>query len=128
VVSRVRGSEGYYRVNVMGGLAVSEEGEVIGQENVYTCPDCGGYTVTIDVDDGVTPFLLGCRASGRAGDCKGMAQSAFYPKGPRPFHFPPPAWEWYRPTEEEFSRLNPGMKDHVRNGGLDIRRKKDSPR
>lgn len=61
------------------------------RENVYTCLKCRGFTVTLDVDEGVTSFMLNCRASGREGDCDGMAVSAMYPKGPRPPHIPEPA-------------------------------------
>ncbi|MDO8476746.1 MAG: hypothetical protein Q7W02_11280 [Candidatus Rokubacteria bacterium] len=45
------------------GLPVSVAGKV----NVYVCPKCGRGTVTIDRDEGTTPFLLRCRASGREG-------------------------------------------------------------
>ncbi len=92
--------------------------------NVYICPVCAGYTVTIDIHHGVTPFMLGCRASGRPGDCGGMAESSFYPKGPRPPHIPPPQWEWYTPLEGEYRRLNRDMREHVDKGGLMIRKKK----
>ena len=99
---------------------------LVGRENVYTCPKCGGYTVTVDVDDGVTPFLLNCRASGEEGKCDGKATSAFYPKSPRPPRIPPPAWEWYAPSAEETAKLSPGMRDHVEQGGLLIRKKCDA--
>lgn len=94
-----------------------------GRENVYTCEKCGGLTVTIDVDEGVTPFMLKCRASGRQGDCDGFARSSFYPKGPRPPHMPAPSWEWYRPDAEEVERLSDAMREHVRQGGLCIRKR-----
>lgn len=93
-----------------------------GRENVYTCPDCGGYTVTVDRDEGTTPAFLDCRA--RVG-CKGMAASAWYPSGPRPGHIPPPAWEWYRPDAAETKRLKRkwfGAWEHVRAGGLLLRK------
>jgi hypothetical protein len=90
--------------------------------NVWTCPKCGGYTVCIDIHEGVTPFMLRCRASGREGDCDGMATSAFYPKGPRPPHIPPPAWEWFRPVGSEYRKLSAAMREHVDKGGLDIRK------
>lgn len=93
-----------------------------GRENVYTCQICGGFTVTVDRDHGVTPMFLDCRAS--AG-CKGMAVSSGYPPGPRPPHIPAPAWEWYRPSPKETAKLErkqPGMAEHVRKGGLAIRR------
>jgi hypothetical protein len=93
------------------------------RENVYTCPKCKGMTVTVDIDEGVTPMFLNCRASGREGDCDGMAVSAMYPKGPRPPHVPAPAWEWFKPTGKDYARLSPAMKEHVDAGGLDIRKR-----
>ncbi len=92
-----------------------------GRENVYICPVCGGYTTTIDVDDGVTPMFLRCRATGKVGDCPGMAVSEMYPEGPRPAHIPPPAFEWYRPSDDEAAKMEPAMQEHVRKGGLEIR-------
>src|SRR5208283_312208 len=79
--------------------------------NVYTCAKCGGYTVTIDIHEGVTPFMLRCRASGREGDCDGPAYSAFYPKGPKPAYIPDPAWEWFTPIGSEYNKLSRGMKE-----------------
>ncbi len=100
---------------------------MIDRENVYVCRECGGHTVTIDIDEGVTPFLLGCRASGREGDCKGKAESAFYPKGPRPAHIPAPSWEWYKPAPDEYKWLSGPIKDHVDQGGLLIRKRSQAP-
>lgn len=94
-----------------------------GRENVYTCSKCGGYTVTVDLDEGVTPFMLRCRASGKEGDCDGMAQSAMYPNGPRPASIPPPAWEWYSPDIKELARSSPAMRDHAQRGGLFLRKR-----
>lgn len=93
---------------------------LIGRENVYVCPECNGYTVTIDVDAGVTPFLLKCRAKGD-GMCTGMAVSSCYPKGPRPTNMPAPAWEWYKPKGMDYQKLSSEMKRHVDKGGLYIR-------
>lgn len=95
------------------------------RENVYTCPKCEGFTVTVDIDEGVTPMFLNCRASGEEGDCDGMAVSAMYPKGPRPARIPEPAWEWFKPDGDEYENLSPAMKDHVDRGGLDIRKRQD---
>lgn len=94
--------------------------------NVYTCRVCKGYTVTIDVDPGTTPFMLSCRASGKDGDCPGMAQSSLYPKGPVPIALGPPMWEWYKPSEEELSNveMDPRMVDHARSGGLFLRKRR----
>lgn len=99
---------------------------LIGRENVYTCQECKGYTVTIDVDAGVTPFLLKCRAKGD-GMCDGMAVSSFYPKGPRPDHIPAPAWEWYRPAGKDYENLSSEMKKHIDKGGLYIRSRVPAP-
>ena len=95
---------------------------MIGAENVYTCPICHGYTVTIDRAEGVTPFMLDCRASGKPGDCNGKAESSFYPKGPRPKHIPAPSWEWYKPEADEYKFLSGPIKDHVDMGGLLLRK------
>jgi hypothetical protein len=95
-----------------------------GKENVYTCSRCGGFTVTVDVAEGVTPFMIGCRASGKSGDCSGDAYSAFYPKKPWPVHVPTtPAWEWYRPGRGEVRRLDRASREHVKNGGLLLRKR-----
>lgn len=99
--------------------------------NVYTCRECGGHTVTVDVDEGVTPFMIRCRAGKEvdAADagilrynqaleeygirirprptvkrgCHGMAYSSFYPRGPKPPHIGEPAWEWYKPTDADLA-------------------------
>ena len=93
--------------------------------NVYTCRKCGGYTVTIEIHEGVTPFMLRCRASGREGDCCGMAESS-YPSAEKPSWkpswVPDPAWEWFRPVGAEYRKLNRAMREHVDKGGLDIRK------
>jgi hypothetical protein len=98
-----------------------------GKENVYTCEKCGGFTVTVDLDEGVTPFMLDCRASGKEGDCDGDAYSAGNPKRPWPPHIPEPAWEWYRPTEAEARRLGRAWREHLKNGGLAIRKRQPQP-
>lgn len=95
-------------------------------ENVYTCSTCGGYTVTVDIHEGVTPMLLACRASGRLGDCDGRAVSAGYPTGPRPAHIPEPAWEWYRPTPKAARRMSDDMRHHVEMGGLALRERRSA--
>lgn len=89
-----------------------------GRENAYECPVCGGYTTTVNVDDGVTPMFLACRVTP---GCPGRAASLIYPEGPRPAHIPPPAWEWYRPSRRERRSLDPVTREHVEMGGLLIR-------
>lgn len=89
--------------------------------NVYTCKSCGHQIVTIDIEEGVTPFMIDCKI------CKKDATSSFYrvPEGLVPTH------EWYKPTVKELKKLYGhnanllmNMKDHVKSGGLDLRKKK----
>ena len=99
------------------------------KENVYICQKCGRHTVTVDVDEGVTPFMIRCREKdGPRRPCRGMAVSCSYPRGPKPAHIGPPRWEWYKPTDADLVKHYEGnalerMREHVENGGLDIRRR-----
>jgi hypothetical protein len=94
-----------------------------GSINAWKCDTCGRLTVARHVDDGVTPMFLACRASGEVGTCDGRAVSAGYPPPPIPSHITDRLeWEWYTPSKRELRRLDVGMQDHVRNGGLVIRR------
>lgn len=100
--------------------------------NVYVC-EYNCHTVTVDVDDGVTPFMIRCEARSRPdrplrpelcdehGRCKGTARSSFYPKGPKPSHIAEPTHEWYSPDEEERATLGPDERSHVEGGGLLLR-------
>lgn len=88
-----------------------------GSINVYTCKKCGHQTITIDREEGVTPFIIGCDS------CKGESYSSFYrcSQGLTPTH------EWFKPTIEELKilyegRMLDGMIDHVEQGGLDLRK------
>ena len=98
--------------------------------NVYVCEhNC--LTVTVDVDEGVTPFFIKCRRlgdpkrplnpllTGEDGECIGTARSSCYPRGPKPSHIPDPQFEWYRPTCLE--ELSSNERRHVENGGLLLR-------
>jgi hypothetical protein len=82
-----------------------------GRVNAYTCQRCGEVTWTVDVDDGVTPFMITCRTGCRLGD----AHSAFYRV---PADHPEPTHEWYRPDEEAGLRMD---ERHWKNGGLFLR-------
>lgn len=86
------------------------------RRNIYTCDECFGQIVTLDVDEGVTPMFLRCRATPK---CEGNMSSAMYPKR-LPIKYKP-TYEWYKPTGKAFKKLNSGMKDHVERGGLDLR-------
>lgn len=84
--------------------------------NAYTCEKCGKQTVTIDRHEGVTPFMLGCRATPR---CTGMGTSGFY----RCAQSLVPVYEWFKPTIEELQRdwTLPSVQ-HALQGGLLLRR------
>lgn len=89
---------------------------LIGKHNSYTCDTCRKSIITIDRDDGTTPFMLGCRAT--AG-CKGMMQSAFY-TGPLINAGAQATFEWRKATYKEYVRASREMKQHFDMGGLDI--------
>jgi len=125
--------------------------------NVYVCRKCGGHTVTVDVDHGVTPFMIGCHARedtvhpAESGEkafadllerdlgvriksrnllkrkCNGMAESSFYPRGPRPTWIGEPQWEWYKPEGTDLAVMSKSMQEHVGKGGLALRRRTSKP-
>jgi len=85
-----------------------------GKRNIYLCEDCGHGFVSIDRDDGVTPFMTKCLNA----DCGKMASSLFYACPQPMLAGTSPALEWYRPGEPEIAGLSPSVADHVRKGGL----------
>jgi hypothetical protein len=88
--------------------------------NVYVCQTCGGAIKTIDREDGVTPFMLKCRATK---GCDGLMASRFYKAemSPPELVSAEPTFEWYRPPAEELAEWPEAMRDHFLNGGLTIR-------
>lgn len=82
--------------------------------NTYRCNN-EHVTVTKDVDAGVTPFIIGCPK------CDKEAKSSFYKE------ILPPLTrvdaEWYRPALKKVLKMrnNPGMLEHILNGGLELR-------
>lgn len=102
--------------------------------NVYVCEyNCNN--VTVDVDHGVTPFMIKCRRKSTPqrpiaqkyldenGECIGTARSCFYPMEPKPAHIPDPTHEWFKP--DTFEGLHPDEIDHVKRGGLLLRERTD---
>jgi hypothetical protein len=92
-----------------------------GQKNTYTCRGCGFRIVTIDVDEGVTPMMLGCRSGTK---CRGTMMSSMYrPPDPEA----PPTHEWYKPAPAEMvakllsREWGHGTAAHVAQGGLMLR-------
>jgi hypothetical protein len=88
-----------------------------GKINVYVCPQ-GHRTVTIDAVEGVTPFMIRCR-NWPAGGCDDMAQSSFYRVDQNAER---PDWEWHKPNEAELNKLDEATAEHVRRGGLLLRK------
>lgn len=111
--------------------------------NVYGCPGTGNatrvehgpsgavvvpgvvahYLLSMDVDEGVTPFLVTCPDHGIA------AESAFYPAG---LERHPSLWPvrmiWRRATKSEMKRERREGGDHYRLGGLAREWTTDDPR
>ena len=83
-----------------------------GKKNRYTCQECGGQIITIDVDEGVTPFTIACRATP---GCDGMMCSCFYSI---PQHLAA-QYEWVRP--KSLKGYDASMREHIRLGGLVLR-------
>lgn len=90
-----------------------------GRINGWICDKCHEVTYAIHLDEGVTPFYLGCRVTD---GCKGLAESLFYPDSrPPPHVIAEVKWEWYEPNNVRYQTLNENEKDHVDKGGLLIR-------
>lgn len=80
--------------------------------NRYTCQTCGGQTITVDREEGVTPFMIECRATK---DCDGDMYSSFYRDVEGV-----PTYEWRKPDPVEYAGMSPAMRDHIDRGGLNL--------
>lgn len=87
----------------------------IGSRNAYTCQQCLTTIVTVDNDEGTTPFMMACTAK----PCAGMMQSHCY-KGSAVTGTREPTFEWRKPTPEEYKAEGRAMRQHFDMGGLDI--------
>jgi hypothetical protein len=86
-----------------------------GLKNVYRCAKCGHSNVTVDRDEGTTPFKTGCTKEG----CDGIATSMLY-KVLEPLHA---THEWYRITDLKDPILrHPASRWHHQQGGLFLRK------
>lgn len=90
----------------------------IGKKNIYICRTCGHGFVTVDRDAGVTPFMTNCDRA----PCAAPAYSFFYGAPQEMLKDIEPAYEWYRPSDEELAGKPDPVKDHVAHGGLLMRR------
>ena len=101
------------------------------RKNIYVCQKCGGCTVTIDKDDGTTPFMIRCRAKDHhihgamlVEGCKGTAYSVCYNlNAVIGSTYMEPEYEWYRPGNDELRKItHAATLQHVSMGGLLLRR------
>ena len=111
--------------------------EIKEKMNIYIC-EHGCHNVTVDVAKGVTPFMMRCvreadvhrpldPKKSKDGVCIGMSRSSMYPEDlDRGTPYPLPKHEWYRPAIGEFNSLSDPEKDHVKQGGLLIRKRTDA--
>jgi hypothetical protein len=81
--------------------------------NTYTCKTCRNHIVTEDVNVGTTPMMLACRATP---GCSGSMLSGMYKVDQTLV----PTHEWYKPAKLP---KEPGMREHVKMGGLMLREK-----
>jgi hypothetical protein len=100
---------------------------LVGRKNGYSCQSCPARFVTIDVDEGVTPFMVSHAKFELGTLCTGMCHSHFYkiPQDLEPTH------EWYlldMPTARKRYRREPAMVDHIERGGLLLRARPGAPR
>lgn len=82
------------------------------KKNIYLCQYCGRGFVSIDIDDGTTPFMTGCIV------CKGTAVSMMYQCPQVVLAEIPAALEWYKPKALEYPSLPQHTRNHVDKGGL----------
>lgn len=94
-----------------------------GRVNGYGCRNkaCRHVMVTVDVDDGVTPFMVGCPR------CGADAVSFMYPTQGCP-SAEQATHEWYAPDEAERKGMTCAELEHAERGGLFLRRKGEKHR
>lgn len=97
------------------------------RRNAYFCKECRKVTITVDVDEGVTPAFIGCP------HCKKAMASSFMYQIPGCMYFGefkngqmtilPADYEWYKPNEKETLMLRKDEAEHVFKGGLLMRKR-----
>jgi len=98
----------------------------IERRNAYFCGKCRKVTITVDIDEGVTPMFILCP------HCNNRASSFMY-QIPGCMYFGefengkmttlPADYEWYKPNEKETLLLSKGEAEHVFKGGLLMRKR-----
>lgn len=81
--------------------------------NFYRCHR-GHSSLTMDIDEGVTPMFMRCRQSG----CEQIAESNFYPKGEPPAQMFPVRVVFRKPTKSELKNERRTNGHHFKWGGL----------
>ena len=100
----------------------------IERRNAYFCNSCRRVTISVDVDNGVTPMFHPCV------HCKKMATSFMY-QVPACLRYDfsngikvlPADIEWYKPDEREIIKLSVDENEHVKKGGLLSRGRTNKP-
>ena len=84
----------------------------VGCKNAYECPS-GHSTITVDLDEGVTPMVIKCQHP----DCVQYGSSRWYScnQSLQPTH------GFYRPARAEIDDLDPHSRHPVDQGGLLLR-------
>lgn len=83
------------------------------RKNVYLCDVCGAGWVSVDIDEGVTPFMDLCPI------CRtGMGTSLMYNIPQQILAEKPARIEWRKPTPDEVREASPAARHHNQQGGL----------
>lgn len=98
---------------------------ILERRNAYFCKSCRRITLTVDIDSGVTPMFISCP------HCSGQATSFMYQiPGCMRFDFSsrvasvfPADFEWYKPDDKELKTLGKSDKQHIKDGGLLMRKR-----
>ena len=97
--------------------------------NHYNCPECGKVTIARHDSEGVTPFLLRCRAKDEINNghlipgCQGMAESCFFEcsqsdsQVPHVIFYRPDAMQAVVDISKEPRRDRAWLLDHYQKGG-----------
>jgi len=99
----------------------------IEKRNAYFCKECRKVTITVDIDEGVTPAFIECP------HCKKGFASSFMYQIPGCMYFGEfkngqmtlltADYEWYKPSEKETLLLSKAEAEHVFKGGLLMRKR-----
>ncbi len=108
-----------HRAQLAAGMAAPQDNAAKpegfkGKKNIYVCEKCKGHVVSVDVDQGVTPFTIDCKATAF---CSGWMKSSMYRVWDQDMRAD---WEWYRPPVVQI--LSPQAQAHVDQGGLLLRK------